>query len=437
MKVLVVEDSEDLRRAMVMVLKGALPEIEVIEASDGQVGLDILGQDNDIDCVFCDYNMPKKNGGDVFRFMKDKGWADKYVLVSTVGPERDAVFNGYSVPFIEKPEIFKPMIKVISQLNERVFKYFEFGLNLFLQEGLDCWDIYLRLSDDNFVKVIRSRAENFQEELCRLKDKGVSQVYLSIKDASEAFHCVYRDILSTIDAVEETSQQNHLMVNEVIYKAVQLFGVTQEVQKLVKKSVQLAVKRIEGNKDLKSLVSGFSKSDYISTHSTVLGHVAGYLVPMLPKSADSDFEAVALAAILHDLVVEVPEMAKIQDLEELLQNEEGYGSQERQEYRNHPILAAEMTKMFSGEDFPPGVDQLILHHHERPDGSGFPNGLRDEEIPALSALFILAHGMTDVMLEKGELINSKFIKKYLRQKYRGKTFDGLIGELLKRMNDLD
>ena len=50
-------------------------------------------------------------------------------------------------------------------------------------------------------------------------------------------------------------------------------------------------------------------------------------------------------------------------------------------------------------DIPADIDSIILQHHERPDGSGFPHGIDATKISPLGALFILAHDLLVYKIE--------------------------------------
>ncbi len=61
--------------------------------------------------------------------------------------------------------------------------------------------------------------------------------------------------------------------------------------------------------------------------------------------------------------------------------------------RKHPEIGFQLLE---GLDAAP-VDLCILHHHEHWDGSGYPNGLRGQEIPLGSRIILVAdayHAMT-------------------------------------------
>ena len=95
----------------------------------------------------------------------------------------------------------------------------------------------------------------------------------------------------------------------------------------------------------------------------------------------TDVETIRTAALLHDIGKNaMPDVTLAFPEEEL--NEEG-----RRHYYEHPALA--QTAIDNIEELRlAGV--LIRHHHERYDGSGFPDGLAGSAIPLGSAIISLA-----------------------------------------------
>lgn len=47
--------------------------------------------------------------------------------------------------------------------------------------------------------------------------------------------------------------------------------------------------------------------------------------------------------------------------------------------QRHPLRGARLIRMLPG--FPAAVVRVVLHHHERWDGGGYPHGLRGDQIP--------------------------------------------------------
>lgn len=54
----------------------------------------------------------------------------------------------------------------------------------------------------------------------------------------------------------------------------------------------------------------------------------------------------------------------------------------------HTVLGEEMARRMGF--LPPATLAVIRHHHERWDGSGYPDGLAGEAIPLLARIFALA-----------------------------------------------
>ena len=87
--------------------------------------------------------------------------------------------------------------------------------------------------------------------------------------------------------------------------------------------------------------------------------------------SDEDMQAVKTAALLHDI-------GKLAVPEHILAKPGPLTPEEFQKIRVHPQVGAEIIASIP---FPYPVAPLILSHHERWDGRGYPSGLRGEEIP--------------------------------------------------------
>src|SRR5438128_2244646 len=86
---------------------------------------------------------------------------------------------------------------------------------------------------------------------------------------------------------------------------------------------------------------------------------------------DTEIQGVKTAALLHDI-------GKLAVPEHILSKPGPLTQEEFQKIRIHPQVGAEII---SGVPFPYPVAPLILSHHERWDGKGYPMGLKGEDIP--------------------------------------------------------
>jgi putative two-component system response regulator len=91
---------------------------------------------------------------------------------------------------------------------------------------------------------------------------------------------------------------------------------------------------------------------------------------------DERLKALKFGAILHDI-------GKLNVREDVLTKTGPLNSDEWKEMRDHPRVGARMMKAIAY--LAPAV-AAVLHHHERWDGSGYPDGLHGTEIPESARL---------------------------------------------------
>jgi two-component system chemotaxis response regulator CheY len=118
-KVLVVDDSALIHQMYKMVLMRY--KCQVVDALNGQDGLDKLSKNPDADLILLDINMPVMNGLDFIKKVKALGSFDHIpiVLVSTEGKEEDTM-RGLALGakgYVKKP--FQP--SDLHQLIEKLY----------------------------------------------------------------------------------------------------------------------------------------------------------------------------------------------------------------------------------------------------------------------------------------------------------------------------
>ena len=121
--------------------------------------------------------------------------------------------------------------------------------------------------------------------------------------------------------------------------------------------------------------------------------------------SDTEIQGVKTAALLHDI-------GKLAVPEHILSKPGPLTQEEFQKIRIHPQVGAEII---SGVPFPYPVAPLILSHHERWDGKGYPAGLKAEEIP-LGARILSVVDYFDALMSE-------------RPYHKAMSFDGAMGLL--------
>ncbi len=120
----------------------------------------------------------------------------------------------------------------------------------------------------------------------------------------------------------------------------------------------------------------------------VLAYVTG-LAKAMDMSGD-DIQALRMAAVLHDI-------GKLVVPEHILSKPGSLTRDEFEKIRSHPQAGADIV---STVPFPYPVAPLILSHHERWDGKGYPHGLGGEQIPLGARILAIADYFDAITTER-------------------------------------
>jgi hypothetical protein len=126
-------------------------------------------------------------------------------------------------------------------------------------------------------------------------------------------------------------------------------------------------------------LSLMERDHYTGAHSADVAALACRVARALGLSED-EVDRIEAAARVHDL-------GKIAIPDEILFKEDGLTDEEWEVIKQHPVRSAELLK---GIEIYDGAIEIIEHHHEHWDGSGYPDGLKGEKIPLGARILALA-----------------------------------------------
>lgn len=111
------------------------------------------------------------------------------------------------------------------------------------------------------------------------------------------------------------------------------------------------------------------RDPYTAGHQRRVAHLATAIAKELQLTEDQ-IVGLKLASVVHDI-------GKIRVPAEILSKPGRLDELEFNLIKRHPVTGHEILKSIN---FPWPIAEAVLQHHERLDGSGYPRGLKDEEI---------------------------------------------------------
>ena len=111
------------------------------------------------------------------------------------------------------------------------------------------------------------------------------------------------------------------------------------------------------------------RDPYVAGHQKRVANLANVIAKEMNLSKDK-MEAINISASIHDL-------GKINTPSEILSKPGNITKAELSIIKEHPKIGYDIIKIV---DFPMPIAEIIFQHHERLNGSGYPQGLKEKDI---------------------------------------------------------
>lgn len=339
---------------------------------------------------------PKVAGGEIpYIFLGDlaslPGPLQSYKLLTVVSPEATVR------EIVEKVDFATRGVSVQAA-------YSKIPLRTLLFKNMDIrFDLFIRLSDSNFVKVLGPEDVFDQDQFDRFSAKGVDFLYLTKTDFLVFMDRMKSELESLKGQGEKIDIEESMgamrAIFDTIHGAFQFEGFTPRMRELTEASIGLAITSLRKSPRLKDLLAKIdaNKDSYVSWHSMALSFLSCKIASEMGWSSEATFYKLSLAAMLHDLTLARDELAEIQEFAQLKAAD--LSSKDKERILNHPNESAKLALSFG--EVPGEVSFIIEQHHERQDGTGFPRGLDHKDVSPIAALFIVAHDMVNAMYRAG------------------------------------
>ena len=165
------------------------------------------------------------------------------------------------------------------------------------------------------------------------------------------------------------------------------------------------------------------KDPYSAGHQKKVSQLATAIAKEM-KLPKNKIEGLKIASLVHDI-------GKIGMPIEILSQPSGLSELGHQLMKEHPMTGYNILKEI---DFPWPVAEIVLQHHEKVNGSGYPNGLKDEEI-LVEAKILCVADVIEAMSSYRAYRPNHSIKEALSEltKNKGILYDSMVVDACKTL----
>ena len=391
-RVLIVDDSEDDGLLLLRKLKkgGYSPTYEQVDTAEAMSkALD----KQTWDVILCDNSMPGFNAFSALELYKDKRLDLPFIIVSgTIADETAVAAMKAGVhDYIMKSNLARLSSAIDRELREaknrqerrntviQLRKSEEKYRTLF-EDSKDA--IYLNDKEGGLINFNRSTLDLFgysREEMLGINTKDVFvnpdeygrwQEEIAQKGSVREFEVKLRKKDGTeIDCLITSTVRLARDKSVIGYQ-----GIIRDISELVSNRKQLEKTLKELRKALGGTIEAMAltvetRDPYTAGHQRRVSNLARAIATEMGVSEDQ-IQGIRLAGVIHDV-------GKISVPGEILSKPGRISANELEIIREHPQVGYNILKTV---DFPWPIAQIVLQHHERMDGSGYPDGISGDNI---------------------------------------------------------
>ncbi len=277
------------------------------------------------------------------------------------------------------------------------------------------------MGDGALKKAAEIMTDSFREEDIISRTGGDEFIVLLPKTTEETA----QKIVERIKMKCENSSLDYIKIS-ISFGVATKTDESEDIQKILKKAEdRMYFKKLKESKETKLSMIKFLKSRLEKITYETRSHYERLkgLTMMMAEAlglSDSEKDELLLLCEFHDI-------GKIGVSKTILQKEGALDNEEWENVKRHSEIGYYIAREFRDAS---SIDELILIHHERWDGNGYPGLFKQEAIPIVARVFAIADAY-DVMVNdrpyKTRMTRREALKEISEQS--GKQFDPHISDL--------
>lgn len=288
-----------------------------------------------------------------------------------------------------------------------------------IMNGLEMSQEILKINEQQEIIIVSaySKSEYFTESI----QLGISGYIIKPMDFNQIQTTLYKSARK-VHAIKEAEDYKHNLMLKVQERTAEL------KEALEKESTLKEFQTYNYQKTIYSFVDMIDRRDaYTAGHSKRVADYSKMIAQEMDYSKE-DCELIYQAAMLHDI-------GKIVIADAILLKPEALNNFEYAMIKEHVNFGYELLhKIPMYED----LAEIMLYHHERHDGTGYPKGLKGDEIPEFSRIIAVADAF-DAMTTNRIYKDEKNLEYALieLEKFKGLQFHpSVINSALKTLKNV-
>lgn len=409
---LVVEDEPEIADVICLFLGGYYAASFTV-AQNGVEAVELLKREGDhFQMIISDYNMPNGNGNLVFDYAKTHLNKTPFMLVTSDTWSDHKEFHEHGcIGYVSKPFADDVLIREVDRLLKQCkmdvnvdHKYVGISIATLANIRTISHPLYVKLSEDKFVKILNSDSIINEEEIFKFRQKNISFLFVervnfhafirSFKDKVLNRMIFRGESLKAYESLELSAG-----IHEIVLGAVKNFGISKETEELALKNIAMVRQMTARLSELSSVLrwAEYSQQEYSFSHSVLICYLTTEVARHIQFSYPFSSEILSLAAYFHDVSLESHQVKNEARFLKAISMHSKINKEDLAKVKVHPIESSEKLKKWML--CPQELYTIVAEHHEKPDGTGFPAGKKAEETHELSACFIVCEDLVQNYLE--------------------------------------
>lgn len=333
--------------------------------------------------------------------------------------------------FNSQIKIFFEHLKISLKYQGQNKEYVPIHFYEFMTFGIAPCDVFLKMGISNHVKIINKGDLYTREILDHYRHKKIDLLYIKKADLEFYLSDLYENIRGRSEVGPSTADQVSLNVARIdfVHTSLLQIGVDEKAIEITKETIQSVLKTLSLRPELYLTIKDYlSVNSYLTEHSIGIATIACAIARGMKLDNQFTLKKLVIAALLHDISLKSLELSLIVNMDT---NEyRDLTDDKKREYSEHIYQSIDFLNKIP--DLPANVESIILEHHERPNGNGFPRGLDSFTITPLSCIFILAEEFVHHLLRNNfDSKNRDFILEKMSHEFSRGNFKAPMSSLLR------